>query len=90
KRRNAMAVRTLSFMVWMNGMKGISVKQRGSPTPAMLLGLLDHPLTVEEILEWRLFPEHVEMPPRWKEYYGGEIDTVALPVNRRHALKYAF
>ncbi len=90
KRRNTMAVRTMNFAVWKNLMKGISEKQRGSPTPAMLLGLLDRPLTAEEILEWRLFPEHVKIPPRWKQYYGGEIDTVALPINRRHALKYAF
>ena len=90
KRRNAAAWRLMLFMLWRNYIKGISEKSRGSPTPAMLLGLVDRRLTVEEILERRIFSDHVEMPPRWKQYYGGEVETAALAVNRRHALKFAF
>ena len=90
KRRNAAAERLMLFMLWRNYIKGISEKERGSPTPAMLLGLTDRRLTVEEILERRIFPDHVEMPPRWKQYYGREVETVALAVNRRHELKFAF
>jgi hypothetical protein len=90
KRRNAAAERLMLFMVWRNFMKGISEKDRGSPTPAMMLGLVDRRLTAEAILEWRIFPDHLEIPPRWKQYYGREVETAAMAVNRRHALKFAF
>jgi hypothetical protein len=46
-------------------------------------------LTVEGILGGRLFVSKVGLEGRWREYYWGEVETPALGVNRRHALKRA-
>jgi hypothetical protein len=90
KRRQAMAERMLIFLVWRNYMKGLREKERGSPTPAMLKGLTDHPLTVEEILSQRIFRTHFDLPPRWAEYYDRAVETPAIGKNTKHELKYAY
>ena len=56
----------------------------------MLLGLAQNPLLFEAILARRLFPRHFSLPASWENYYWRRIETPALGVNRRHALKYAF
>lgn len=65
-------------------------KKRGGPTPGMLRGVVGHKLSVEEILAARRFPGRTILPCPWDRYYRGAVDTPALPVNRRHDLKYAF
>jgi transposase-like protein len=65
-------------------------KKRGGPTPGMLRGVIDRKLSVEEVLAARRFPDQFNLPCPWDRYYRGEVETQALPVNRRHALKYAF
>ena len=91
KRRQASAERLAILLVWRNYMKGRREKVRGSPTPAMESGVMDRHLKVSELLATRLFPGHVRMPSRWKEYYKREVSTVTLgAVQRRHALRFAY
>ena len=78
KRRQASAERLAIFLVWRNYMKGRREKVRGSPTPAMARGMGEHPLTVGEILEARLFPSQVALPPRWARYYARSVVTRGL------------
>ena len=89
KRRQASAERLAILLVWRNYVK--RRWERGPPqTPAMIKGLTDHPLSVEEILSERIFPAHVELPPRWRQYYERRVETRALKINRHHTLRYAF
>ena len=90
KRRQASAERLAIFLVWRNYMKGRREKERGSPTPAMVKGLTEWPLEVEEVLAERIFCTQMELPPRWAEYYDRKVETRALAVNRRHELSYAY
>jgi len=90
KRRQASAERLLIFLIWRNYMKGRREKKRGSPTPAMVRGMMDSPLEIEELLSERIFRSHCELPPRWAEYYGRGVKTVGIKGERSHKLKYAF
>jgi hypothetical protein len=56
----------------------------------MLKGLLAARLQIRDLLRQRMFRTHIELPKRWAEYYEGTVRTMALPVNRRHRLRYAF
>jgi transposase-like protein len=90
KRRQASSERLAILLVWRNYMKGRREKIRGSPTPAMERGMMDHPLAIGELLEKRLFRTRCELPPRWSKYYDRVIWTRGLPKNRRHELKLAY
>lgn len=89
KRRQGSAERLAVLLVWRNYVKW-RWEKRGRQTPAMLKGLLKHRLTVAEILQERLFRTRIPLPQRWAEYYDRRVETAALPVNRRHELKYAY
>jgi len=89
KRRQCSAERLAILLVWRNYMKGRREKERGSPTPAMERGLLSEPLTVEDVLGRRMFPDHAELPPRWLAYYFKRVSTWVLESERQHELKYA-
>lgn len=89
KRRQASAERLAVFLVWRNYLKGRREKVRGSPTPAQARGMLDHRLSVGELLAKRLFIDRIGLPGRWTKYYWKRIVTRALPSERRHDLKYA-
>ncbi len=78
KRRQSSAERMSALLVWRNYMKGRREKVRGSPTPAMVRGMGDRPLTVEDVLEERLFPTRVALPERWGRYYRREVMTRGL------------
>jgi transposase-like protein len=88
KRRQDGCYRFGVFALWKN-----CVKRRwengGRVTAAMLRGVTDRVLTVEDILDRRLFPSLITLPPRWDDYYWRRIVTPVLGVNRRHELKYA-
>ena len=90
KRRQASAERLAIFLVWRNYMKGRREKERGSPTPAMVKGISDRPLEVEDVLSERIFRTNMVLPPRWAEYYDRLVETSALEVNRKHELSYAY
>ena len=90
KRRQASAERLAILLVWRNYMKGRREKVRGSPTPAMEVGVLDRRLGVGELLRRRLFRTRVELPERWAEYYDRAVRTVALGRQRKHELTYGY
>ena len=90
KRRQASAERLAILLVWRNYMKGRREKARGSPTPAMELGMMTEPLTIDGLLGRRCFRNRVDVPPRWTEYYERRVRTVAVDRERRHELGYAF
>ncbi len=90
KRRQSSAERLAILLVWRNYMKGRREKTRLSPSPAMERGMLERRLKYEDVFGERIFRSHIELPPRWAEYYDREVETRALPVNRRHELKYAY
>jgi transposase-like protein len=89
KRRQVSAEKLAIFQVWRN-----YIKRRWEKGPkesaAMLKGLAHRLLTIEDILKRRLFPWRIDVPQRWRQYYERKIETRALPVNRVHALIYAF
>ena len=89
KRRQAAALRLMVFLVWRNYVR-MRWRKQGLQTPAMQAGLLDRPLTVQEVLGQRLFVTKAGLRGRWREYYWGEVTTPALGRNRRHDLKRAF
>ena len=89
KRRQASSERLAMFLVWGNYMKPRRVK-RGRQSPAMLKGMLDRLLSVEDVLGGRLFRTLIGLPQRWAVYYERRVVTPALGINRLHELKYAF
>jgi transposase-like protein len=89
KRRQASAERLAAFLVWRNYMKSRREKQPRGPTPAQARGSTDHRVTIDELLERRLFVSRTRLPQRWVEYYWRDVSTRALPRQRRHDLRYA-
>lgn len=90
KQRVSSALRLAVLLVWRNYIKRRSEKHRSSPTPAMVRGLADRPLRVDDILSRRLFYDHIRLPARWVQYYRRLVRTRALPHHRYHRLRYAF
>ena len=90
KRRQASSERLAILLVWRNYMKARREKIKRSPTPAMERGMMDAPLTIEELLEKRLFRSQIELPPRWQEYYDRTVRTRGLEKERNHELSYAY
>ncbi len=90
KRRQASAERLAILLVWRNYMKGRREKERGSPTPAMVRGMMEDRLEIEDLLEVRLFRSQIDLPPRWSEYYDRAVKTRGLDSERGHELKYAY
>jgi hypothetical protein len=88
KRRQCAAERMAIFLVWRNYMKWISERKKET-SPAMRLGITDHLLGVDEVLDRRLFPTRVELPERWADYYWRRIVTRMIPNGTRHQKRYA-
>ena len=89
KRRQSSAERLAILLVWRNYMKGRREKDRSSPTPAMVRGMTDRRLTVDEILSERIFRGHMELPPRWADYHDRRVRTRALAGQKELRLKFA-
>jgi len=90
KRRQGSAERLAILLIWRNYMKGRREKERGSPTPAMVRGMMDRPLEIDEFLGGRLFRTRCDLSQRWAEYYDRRVETRAYPKTRRHELKLAY
>jgi hypothetical protein len=89
RRRQASIEKLAIFQVWRNYIK--RRREKGvRVTSAMLLGLTHRPWRLRDLLRERLFFEKTVLSPRWNQYYRREVTTRALPVNRTHALSYAF
>ena len=89
KRRQSSAERLAILLMWRTYMKGRREKVRGSPTPAMERGMTDHPLSVQEILEKRIFRTRCEVPPRWALYNDRKVRTRASPRMWGHVVRLA-
>ncbi|MBK6900092.1 MAG: IS1 family transposase [bacterium] len=89
KRRQRSAERLAVFLVWRNYMKGRREKERGSPTPAQARGMMEHRVSMHELLSRRLFVNRIGLPARWVEYYWGRVSTRVLARQRQHELSYA-
>jgi hypothetical protein len=90
RRINALMERMFLVMVWRNFIKGRSERKPDPATPAMGLGLADHPLTWREVFSRRLFPARTRVPEGWMTIYRREWVTKAIGTNRRHELVNAF
>ena len=86
RRRQAAVERLWLFLFWRNYSKQFSERARDG-TPAMRLGLLDRPLTLEEALRDRRFATRVVVPELWRRYYDRAVHTRAYrredPCRRR-------
>ncbi len=89
KRRQGAAERLGVFLVWWNYVRSRWVKH-GCRSPGMIKGITDRLLTVDDVLEKRIFRTKVKLSERWAQYYEAGIVTRALKRCRRHDLKYAF
>ncbi len=89
KRRQRAAERLAVFLVWWNYVRKRWEKGKRE-SPGMLRGISLRMMTVMEVLERRLFRTRQDLPGRWADYYDSLVETRALPVNRRHELKYAY
>ena len=90
RRLNAIVERFMSTVVWRNLIKGVS-ERRGDPTtPAMRIGLTDHPWTWEEVLSRRLFPDRQKLSGVWIDLYRRDWITTELPSNARHRKVFAY
>ena len=89
KRRQGSSERLAVFMVWRNFVKR-RWENKCEQTPAMLRQLAERVLAVSDVLARRLFVTHFDLGERWRDYYWRRVQTVVLPVNRRHTLFYAF
>jgi transposase-like protein len=88
KRRASAIERIAVFFVWRNWIKCFSEKEQDG-TPAMRLGLVDTRLTVEDVLEFRLFPHRIPLPARWRPYYWRTVTTRAIARCTVHRRRYA-
>lgn len=89
KRMQGAIERLAMLVVWRNHVKRFS-ETRGGPTPAMALGLQRRPQTLEEVLDRRLFPSRIGLPPLLERYYRRLVTTRRIPNGCTHALRYAF
>jgi hypothetical protein len=88
KRRQSAAERLAVLLVWRNYVKPFSERKRDA-TPAMRLGLFQHPLTPRHLLSHRLFPTQIGLPQLWARYYWRQVATRQIPHNARHQRRYA-
>lgn len=88
KRRASAIERLAVFLVWRNWIKSFSERKRNE-SPAMRLGLARERLTVEQVLERRLFPSRIRLPRRWQPYYWRTLRTRALGPCVAHQRRYA-
>jgi hypothetical protein len=89
KLRIGVIERAALHSVWMNFQKSFSEKTQ-DPTPAQRLGLVDHKLSVREVLRHRLFASRIRLPDVWQRYYDRDVPTRRVPQAQRHRLTYAY
>ena len=91
RRANALMERAALAVVWRNFVKLRSERRpRDATTPAMKVGLADHPLTWPEIFARRLFPMRVRLHLSWQRLYDRDLQTPAVGRNQRHRLRHAY
>ncbi len=90
KRRQAALERLAVFTVWRNYIK--QQRENGpKKSAAMCLGLVDRLLGWHHVLRRRLFPQHIQLPHPWDDYYWRKVKTPVLgPHQTEHSCGYAF
>ena len=88
KRRASVVERCAILAVHLNYQKSFSEKKRDA-TPAQRLGIVAEKLRTRDVLERRLFPSRVRLPPAWQRYYRRDVVTRCIPNGRSHSLAYA-
>jgi hypothetical protein len=87
---NAMLGRKLMFMAWRNAIQSRREAWQEEGTPAMHVGILDRPLSWEELLEMRRFRRRLPpLPPGWVTCHDEEIPTIGQRPSRRRFPRYA-
>ncbi len=89
KRRQGAMSRMAIWQVWRNFVKPTS-ENRGSPPPAVALGLQERALTVPEILGARLFATQIGLWGWLRRCYEGRIPTRRFPRITVHRCTYAY
>ena len=89
KRHQSVVERAALLIVWRNFTKPFS-ENHGGGTPAMRVGLEPGPLSLAALLEKRLFPARIPLPPPWGDYYRRRVPTSRISNPRQHRLKLAF
>ena len=84
-----MIERAALLILWRNFTKPFS-ENHGGGTPAMRAGLEPGPLSLTALLEKRLFPAQIPLPPPWGDYYRRRVPTSRISNPRQHRLKLAF
>jgi transposase-like protein len=90
RRINAVMERAHLMAVWRNFVKWRSERRPDRSTPAMKLGLTDHPWSWKRVLAKRLFPAKQRLPPPWMKLYRRDWDADGAKRFSRHRLKHAF
>lgn len=89
KHAQGLIERVAWLLVWRNCCKPFS-ENHGGGTPAMRAGLTEHQMTVEGLLEWRLFPKRTALPEEWQGYYDRREHAPGTHKARPHRLKNAY
>ena len=89
KHAQGLIERVAWLLVWRNCCKPFS-ENHGGGTPAMRVGLMEHPLSVEELLRWRKFPKRLPVPEEWKRYYDRLEHAPGTQRARPHTLENAY
>jgi transposase-like protein len=89
KLRQRAAERLAVLVVYLNEIK--RQREKGPPkSSAMILGLRKRLLTWNDVLLTRMFPSHLNLVGRWKEYYWGQVKTAIFGTRQTpHQLRYA-
>jgi hypothetical protein len=82
-----MLYRAAIWTVWRNFVKDRSENAKRG-TPAMALGLVKHPMRVEQILSGRLFHRQFKRPEWLKNCFFGRIPTRAIERCVAHRARY--
>ena len=89
KLRSSVIERGFLQAVFMNFLKSFSEKKQDA-TPAQRLRIVDHKLTVRELLSLRLFPHRHPLPPIWQGYYDRTVVTRRIPQSRPNVRRFAY
>jgi hypothetical protein len=89
KRRQSALYRLAIWVVWRNYLKSVSENRPGT-TPAMILGLVEEPLSAQRVLRRRRFPDGQNLTGWLRACYEGRIPTRAMTNCAIHSARYAF
>ena len=86
KRHQSVVERAAWLIAWLNLVKPFS-ERHGGGTPAMRLGTAERRYTVTELLKWRLFPRHLNLPEEVRLYHDGGVRTPRIRNERKFSSK---